>query len=75
MGRVGMDICKTQPNVIYAQIEVAPDKETGAAIDQPGAPTTRRPAARGGRAPWYGGASRWPGPGGRGGARPCSTRP
>ena len=27
MGRIALDICKTQPNVIYAQIEVAPDKE------------------------------------------------
>ncbi len=31
MGRIALDICKTNPNVIYAQIEVAPDKETGAA--------------------------------------------
>jgi photosystem II stability/assembly factor-like uncharacterized protein len=27
VGRIGLDICKSQPNVIYAQIEVAPDKE------------------------------------------------
>ena len=45
MGRIAMDICKTQPNVMYAQIEVAPDKETGAALDQPSAPRRRPPLA------------------------------
>ncbi len=59
LGRIAFDICKTSPNVIYAQIEVAPDKETGAALDQP-AP----PAGAPGRAGGGGG-----GGGGRGGGR------
>ena len=46
MGRIALDICKTQPNVIYAQIEVAPDKETGAGA-RPAAPAAQR--ARRGR--------------------------
>ncbi len=63
MGRIAMDICRTSPNVIYAQIEVAPDKETGAALDQP-APAA--PAAgRGG-----GGGGGQGGRGGRGGNQP-----
>lgn len=33
LGRVGLDICKTQPNVMYAQIEVAPDKEPPTPLD------------------------------------------
>ena len=33
MGRIALDICKTQPNVIYAQIEVAKDKDsTGSGV-------------------------------------------
>jgi len=31
MGRVGLDVSRSNPNVIYAQIEVAPDKEPAAA--------------------------------------------
>ncbi|MFI5177344.1 MAG: WD40/YVTN/BNR-like repeat-containing protein, partial [Vicinamibacterales bacterium] len=31
MGRIALDICKTNPNVIYAQIEVAQDKEAAGA--------------------------------------------
>ena len=38
MGRIALDICRTHPEVIYAQIEVAPDKE---------APAARRPRGRG----------------------------
>jgi hypothetical protein len=56
MGRIALDICKTNPNVLYAEIEVAPDKE------KPGAPpaaTTPAASGQGGR----GG-----GRGGRGGA-------
>ena len=52
LGRIALDICKTNPNVIYAQIEAAPDKETGAALDQPA-------AARRGRRRQRGGARRW----------------
>src|SRR5207248_1361566 len=45
MGRIALDICKTQPIVIYAQIEVAPDKEPALA----GAPVTPQgdPGGRG----------------------------
>ena len=54
---------RSQPNVIYAQIEAAPDKETGAALDQPAAATpadARAPADRPGRrAQAGGGRRRW----------------
>jgi hypothetical protein len=58
MGRIALDICKTNPNVLYAQIEVAQDKEkpVAGAAETP-APTT----------PPAGGAGRG-GRGGRGGA-------
>src|SRR4029077_4117420 len=52
MGRIALDICKTQPNVMYAQIEDAPDKEP-ARVGRP--PPTDPSGCRGGR-------------GGRGGA-------
>jgi len=59
MGRIGMDFSRSNPNVLYAQIEVAPDKEPVAitAGDTPAAPAAAPQGARGG-----GGA------GGRGGA-------
>src|SRR5437868_2081597 len=49
MGRIALDICKTQPNVIYAQIEVAQDKEpaTGARGGQAAAPAAPPPAGAG----------------------------
>jgi hypothetical protein len=48
MGRIALDICKTQPNVIYAEIEVAADKTApGAAPATPAA--SPAPAAGGGR--------------------------
>ena len=52
MGRIALDICKTQPNVIYAQIEVAPDKEPQTAATSRW--RRRRQAAAGGR-----GGRRW----------------
>jgi hypothetical protein len=64
LGRIALDICKTNPNVIYAQIEAAPDKETGAALDQPAAPAAG--GGRGGRG-GGGGAGGGGGGGGRGG--------
>jgi photosystem II stability/assembly factor-like uncharacterized protein len=39
MGRIGLDFARSNPNVIYAQIEVAPDKE----------PPQAQPAGAGGR--------------------------
>ncbi|MDQ6610947.1 MAG: hypothetical protein M3Y64_00825, partial [Gemmatimonadota bacterium] len=56
MGRVAFDICRTTPNVMYAQIEVAPDKESPA----PAAPVVPVDTSLAGR----GGGGR----GGRGGA-------
>ncbi len=50
MGRIGLDICRTQPNVMYAQIEVAPDKEPAAPLDAPAPPPpagAQRGAGRG----------------------------
>ena len=50
MGRIGARLLQDRtPNVIYAQIEVAPDKETGAALDQPAPATPAAAAAAGGR--------------------------
>ena len=60
MGRVALDICRTQPNVMYAQIEVAADREPAAAP----APDA---AGRGGRGGQAGGAA-GAGAGGGGGA-------
>ncbi len=54
LGRIALDICKTNPNVLYAQIEVAQDKER----------RTRRPRQRAAPAPGGGRGGR----GGRGGA-------
>jgi photosystem II stability/assembly factor-like uncharacterized protein len=55
MGRIGLDFSRSNPNVIYAQIEVAPDKE-------PAPPAGAEPPAA---APARGGGG---GGGGRGGA-------
>lgn len=40
MGRVGMDFSRSNPNVIYAQIEVTPDKEPAAAAAAAPAPAS-----------------------------------
>src|SRR5439155_6011654 len=48
MGRIALDICKTQPNVMYAQIEVAPDKEPPRAGGPPPADTAGGRGGRGG---------------------------
>jgi hypothetical protein len=68
MGRIALDICKTQPSVIYAQIEAAADRETGAPLDVPAAPPAagRGGAAGGGAA---GGGAAGGGGGGGGGGR------
>jgi photosystem II stability/assembly factor-like uncharacterized protein len=47
MGRVALDFCKAQPNVIYAQIEVAQDKE--AAPSGPAPAPAADAQGRGGR--------------------------
>jgi len=57
MGRIDMDWCKTNPKVIYAQIEVASDKEP------------RNPAAEAAAAAAGGGGGR----GGRGGGGGAAT--
>lgn len=51
MGRIGLDIARSNPDVLYAQIEVAPDREP------------RNPAARGAAA---GADAEAPAPGGQG---------
>ncbi len=63
MGRIAFDYCKTQPNILYAQIEVAPDH----AAPLPTPPAAEAPAGRGGAgvAGAAGGGGR--GGGGRGG--------
>lgn len=63
MGRVALDIARSNPNVIYAQIEVAPDKEQRIAQAQGG--QTGRGAGGGGRGGGPGGGGG--GGGGRGG--------
>src|SRR6185295_18065949 len=67
MGRIALDICKTQPNVIYAQIEVAQDKEQGGEAPPPAAD-----AGRGGRGGRGGGGG---GGGGRGGGNAAAPPP
>ncbi len=49
MGRVGMDFSRSNPNVIYAQIEVAPDKEPASAAGAAPAPAPAAQAGGGGR--------------------------
>ena len=64
MGRIGLDFSRSNPNVIYAQIEVAPDKE-------PAAPAAAAPAAPAGGDQGRGGG----GQGGRGGGPPPPPDP
>jgi hypothetical protein len=49
MGRIALDICRTNPNVLYAQIEVAEDKEAPGATPTPAAAAAAGAAAVGGR--------------------------
>jgi hypothetical protein len=69
LGRIAMDICRSQPNMIYAQIEAAPDRETGAALDQPTPTTPPGRAGAGGQAGAAGGGGGGRGGGGGGGGR------
>jgi len=64
IGRIGLNLCRTKPNVVYAQIEVGPSGGTGAGVNDDG--SLVQPGQRGG-----GG-----GGGGRGGqqAKPDPTR-
>jgi BNR/Asp-box repeat len=58
MGRIALDICKTNPNVLYAEIEVAPDKEKpGAAPAVTAAPAGQTNQAAGGRGGRRGGGA------------------
>ncbi len=80
MGRIGLDISRSNPNVIYAQIEVAADKEpASAAPAAPGAATAVQAPVAGGRgtAPDFPppGAQAGGGPGGRGGGAPQPPDP
>ncbi len=40
IGRIGIDLCRSRPNVVYAQIEVGPSGGTGAGVGADGKPTT-----------------------------------
>jgi len=44
MGRIGLDVSRSNPNVVFAQIEVAPDKEPQGAARAPAATTGAPPA-------------------------------
>jgi hypothetical protein len=44
--RIGLDICRTKPNVIYAQIEVGPSGGAGAGVNEDG--SLVQPGQRGG---------------------------
>jgi photosystem II stability/assembly factor-like uncharacterized protein len=68
MGRVGLDWSRSNPSVVYAQIEVAPDKE-------PPAPPSAAPADPAGRGAGRGagGGGGGGGGGGRGGAQAPQT--
>jgi photosystem II stability/assembly factor-like uncharacterized protein len=61
IGRIGLDICRTKPNVIVAQIEVGPSGGTGAGVNEDG--SLVQPGQ--GRGAGGGGGGR--GAGGRGG--------
>jgi photosystem II stability/assembly factor-like uncharacterized protein len=61
IGRIGLDICRTKPNVILAQIEVGPSGGTGARVNDDG--SLQPPGAGGGGG---GGGGRGGGRGGRG---------
>ena len=39
IGRIGLDLCRSKPNVIYAQIEVGASGGTGAGVQASGLPT------------------------------------
>src|SRR4029453_316655 len=78
LGRIALDICRTQPNVIYAQIEVAPDKEPATPLDAPPPPAGQvgraggagaAPATGTGAAAGQAGTEGAAGAGGRGGGR------
>ena len=55
IGRIGLDLCRTRPNVVYAQIEVGASGGTGAGVGADGKPTTPG-AGRAGQAGAAGGA-------------------
>ena len=40
LGRIGIDLCRTRPNVVYAQLEVGPSGGTGAGVGADGKPVT-----------------------------------
>ena len=67
MGRVALDISRSNPNVLYAQIEVAQDKEPKSTAPEPAA--TEPPAGRGAGGGGAGGG------GGRGGGQNLPPNP
>lgn len=62
MGRIGLDISRSNPNVIYAQIEVAPDKEPPLTPEQQQAAQQAAQQGRGGGAGGRGGPPLPPNP-------------
>ncbi len=58
IGRIGVDICRTKPNVVFAQIEVGASGGTGASVNDDG--TLVLPGARGGGGGGRGGQQQAP---------------
>ncbi len=46
LGRIGLDVSRSSPNVVYAQIEVGASSGTGVAEEQPATPTQATPTNR-----------------------------
>ncbi len=67
IGRIGLDICRTKPNVIVAQFEVGASGGTGAGVTADGKPQAPG-QGRGGGAPGGEGEAAVAGAGGRAGA-------
>src|SRR6185436_16479901 len=57
LGRVALDFCKSQPNILYAQIEAGLDKAPPA-VPGPPAPAAAAPAANAGQGGGGGGRGR-----------------
>jgi photosystem II stability/assembly factor-like uncharacterized protein len=46
LGRIGLDICRAKPNVMYAQLEVGPSAGSGFSEPQAQTPTAAQPAGQ-----------------------------
>jgi photosystem II stability/assembly factor-like uncharacterized protein len=83
LGRIGLDLCRTKPNVVYAQYEVGASGGTGAGVGADGKPTAPgagRGAAAGaqaqpGAAAQAGGRAGQPAPAGAQPGQPAAPQP